>query len=83
MFLYLNDGVYGTLSNVMFDHAHPVPRPLHGDDTAPLKRAVLWGPTCDSMDCINRLALLPDLKAGDWLVFEVGLCSINYISAHV
>ena len=30
----------------------------------------VWGPTCDSMDCISRSAQLPELAIGDWLYFE-------------
>lgn len=30
----------------------------------------MWGPTCDSMDCITRTANLPELQIGDWLVFD-------------
>lgn len=30
----------------------------------------VWGPTCDSMDCITRTANLPELQIGDWLLFE-------------
>lgn len=30
----------------------------------------VWGPTCDSMDCISKTAKLPQLDIGDWLFFE-------------
>lgn len=31
----------------------------------------VWGPTCDSIDCILRLTHLPrSLSVGDWLVYE-------------
>jgi len=30
----------------------------------------LWGPTCDSMDCVYQKYQLPNLSVGDWLVFE-------------
>ncbi|WFD29948.1 ornithine decarboxylase [Malassezia sp. CBS 17886] len=31
----------------------------------------VWGPTCDSIDCILRLTYLPrSLNVGDWLVYE-------------
>ncbi|KIY46065.1 hypothetical protein FISHEDRAFT_47885 [Fistulina hepatica ATCC 64428] len=31
----------------------------------------VWGPTCDSLDCITRAAELPkDLRVGDWLGFD-------------
>lgn len=35
----------------------------------------VWGPTCDSIDCVARLAMLPavgahGLQVGDWLAYE-------------
>jgi ornithine decarboxylase len=30
----------------------------------------IWGPTCDSMDCITKDARLPELSMGDWLYFS-------------
>ncbi|KJE98315.1 ornithine decarboxylase 1, variant [Capsaspora owczarzaki ATCC 30864] len=30
----------------------------------------IWGPTCDSMDCITKTGRLPELAIGDWLYFE-------------
>ena len=30
----------------------------------------IWGPTCDSMDCINKHCELPELAIGDWMYFE-------------
>ncbi|KDN38569.1 hypothetical protein K437DRAFT_22141 [Tilletiaria anomala UBC 951] len=31
----------------------------------------VWGPTCDSIDCVRDLAYLPKgLNVGDWLVYE-------------
>ena len=30
----------------------------------------IWGPTCDSMDCITKEGLLPKLDVGDWLYFD-------------
>lgn len=36
----------------------------------PVFRSSIWGPTCDSIDCITKEALLPELDVGDWLLFE-------------
>ncbi|WFD00093.1 ornithine decarboxylase [Malassezia yamatoensis] len=37
----------------------------------PLGPCSVWGPTCDSIDCILRLTHLPRaLNVGDWLVYE-------------
>lgn len=36
-----------------------------------LRPCSVWGPTCDSIDCILRLTHLPrQLNVGDWLVYE-------------
>ena len=73
MFYYVNDGTYGTLNNVMYDHATPTATPLHEDQHkgAETMTSTLWGPTCDSMDCITRSAELPELNIGDWITFKV------------
>lgn len=39
--------------------------------TKQLQPCSVWGPTCDSIDCIRDLVHLPKgLKVGDWLVYE-------------
>jgi ornithine decarboxylase len=50
----------------------------------PLYPTTLWGPTCDSIDKITDVAVLPELDVGDWLVFEsmgaytiAGSCRFN------
>ncbi|KAI5983677.1 alanine racemase/group IV decarboxylase, partial [Pisolithus marmoratus] len=30
----------------------------------------VWGPTCDSIDCVCRRVELPALHVGDWLGFN-------------
>jgi ornithine decarboxylase len=36
-----------------------------------LQLCSVWGPTCDSIDCVRDLVQLPKgLKVGDWLVYE-------------
>lgn len=30
----------------------------------------VWGPTCDSIDCVSPKVELPALKVGDWLGFD-------------
>lgn len=72
--LYLNDGVYGNFSNIIFDHQHPVPQVLHSNLSADLDKLVeysIWGPTCDGIDVISEHCYLPGtLNIGDWLFFE-------------
>lgn len=36
----------------------------------PKYESSVWGPTCDSLDCITKKARLPELAIGDWLYFE-------------
>ena len=70
---YLDDGLYGSYSNVLTEDVHPLifaERELAGRDTdaATHRWATLAGPTCDSTDVIAREVLLPDLAVGDLLV---------------
>ncbi|KAF2003400.1 ornithine decarboxylase [Amniculicola lignicola CBS 123094] len=81
--LYLNDGVYGNFSNIIFDHQHPIPRVLKAGDgmwydvrrsgyeTPSQTEYSIWGPTCDGIDVISSSCMFPDvLDVGDWLYFE-------------
>jgi ornithine decarboxylase len=68
---YLDDGVYGSFSNVLSDHVHPTVhayRAVTGDDDGAAVPSVLAGPTCDSTDVITTTALLPPLEIGDLVV---------------
>jgi ornithine decarboxylase len=66
---YLDDGLYGSFSNVLSDHVHPTiyayDAVLEQRDTFP---SVLAGPTCDSTDVITTRAMLPALDVGDLVV---------------
>lgn len=63
---YLDDGLYGSYSGQLFDHARYPVEPLRdGEERLP---SVLAGPTCDSIDVIAENLMLPQLKAGDLLV---------------
>lgn len=66
---YINDGVYGSFNNIMFDHALPKPTMIK-NQTEPGYWSAVWGPTCDSMDCVLPNELLPEMDVGDWMVFE-------------
>jgi ornithine decarboxylase len=70
--LYVNDGVYGSLSDAgrpSFRFPARRIRPdVPGDDGAPLHAFALYGPTCDSADRMNGPFLLPaDIDEGDWI----------------
>ena len=66
---YLDDGLYGSFSNVLSDHVHPT---VHAYDAVLGERdlvpSVLAGPTCDSTDVITTGAMLPALDVGDLVV---------------
>jgi ornithine decarboxylase len=63
---YLDDGLYGSYSGQLFDHArYPVETLRDSDERLP---SVLAGPTCDSIDVIAENLMLPELKAGDLIV---------------
>jgi ornithine decarboxylase len=63
---YLDDGLYGSFSGQLFDHARYPVEPLRASpERLP---SVLAGPTCDSIDVIAENLMLPQLRAGDLLV---------------
>ena len=70
--LYLNDGVYGNFSNIIFDHQHPVPQVLQSSSGSnKMTEYSIWGPTCDGIDVITAQHHLEGvLDVGDWLYFE-------------
>jgi ornithine decarboxylase len=82
--LYMNDGLYGNFSSIMFDHQHPVAKVLrvngHTMYDTPSAASVssregveysIWGPTCDGIDRITEsIRFNAVLDVGDWLYFE-------------
>lgn len=72
--LYLNDGVYGNFSSIIFDHQHPIPNILSAQNGHEARSTVeysIWGPTCDGIDRITETSTFRCLlDIGDWLYFE-------------
>jgi ornithine decarboxylase len=63
---YLDDGLYGSYSGQLFDHAkYPVETLRQEGERFP---SVLAGPTCDSIDVIDETLSLPELEVGDLVV---------------
>jgi ornithine decarboxylase len=63
---YLDDGMYGSFSGQLYDHAL---YPLDSlDRKGPRQPSVLAGPTCDSIDVIREDMPLPVLEIGDLVV---------------
>ena len=68
---FLNEGTYGGMSNCIHEKAEPVPVIVKDvDDDAPKHMSVLYGPTCDGVDVINKQVILPELHVDDWVYFE-------------
>ncbi|KAL9948921.1 Ornithine decarboxylase [Verticillium nonalfalfae] len=82
--IYVNDGLYGNFSSIMFDHQHPVAKVLRTSARTlfdhPAANACpegqgtrysVWGPTCDGIDRITEsISFEHELDVGDWLYFE-------------
>ena len=70
--LYLNDGVYGNFSSLIFDHQIASPRILSKRDRSSRSTEYsLWGPSCDGIDRVTETCTLHGLlNVGDWLYFE-------------
>ena len=63
---YLDDGLYGSYSGQLYDHArYPVEALVPEGERLP---SVLAGPTCDSIDVIAENLMLPELESGDLIV---------------
>ncbi|SCU98429.1 LADA_0H12970g1_1 [Lachancea dasiensis] len=85
--LYINDGVYGNMNCILFDHQEPTPRVLchnsnyHYHDAGSTSatetvrcpnKVSIWGPTCDGLDCVTKEYYMKyELSVGDWLYFPV------------
>ncbi|PVU89822.1 hypothetical protein BB559_002007 [Furculomyces boomerangus] len=76
---YVNDGVYGSFNCIMFDHriAHPEILTREGafelgknHSNVKHYKTSIWGPTCDSIDCIVQETSFPELYVGDWILFQ-------------
>jgi ornithine decarboxylase len=64
---YVDDGVYGTYSGILFDHCQ---YHLKAFKKGPASICSVFGPTCDALDTISLAEELPELKLGDLLYSE-------------
>jgi len=64
---YLDDGVYGSLSGIVYDHCKYQYKVLKKGVT---QITTLAGPTCDSFDIISTSEELPELDIGDIVYVE-------------
>lgn len=69
--IYINDGVYGAMSELLHTKIQPPTRVYTRDGeirAGRTRRYTVFGPTCDSYDTIPAPFELPDtIREGDWL----------------
>jgi ornithine decarboxylase len=68
---YLDDGLYGSYSNVMAEDVHPpilALSELDDGERRTYEPVTLAGPTCDSADVVARDYPMPALDVGDIVV---------------
>jgi diaminopimelate decarboxylase len=83
--LYQNDGIYGNFMNVIMEKEIMVPYLVKNKKARVLlhkpksedalqvtdHRYSIWGPTCDSTDCVVReVTFDSEVKVGDWLKYK-------------
>ncbi|MEX0921165.1 MAG: type III PLP-dependent enzyme [Rhodovibrionaceae bacterium] len=77
--LYINDGVYGSLSEMVMGQLKLPARliRLEGGEAEEMETFTLNGPTCDSLDVLPTTFMLPsDVREGDWIeIDQVGAYS--------
>lgn len=73
---WINDGIYGSMNCLLYDHAIISVRALplsssgkdgkvHGEGC----HSTIFGPTCDGLDTLMQDVWLPKMQCGDWLIF--------------
>lgn len=70
--LYINDGIYGCLSEIRDGDLDPPVRAIgkEGPVEGALRPFRLFGPTCDSLDVLKLPFYLPEnIREGDWIEF--------------
>jgi len=83
--LYINDGIYGSLSEMVTAHLRLPSRVvrLKSTPSTEMRQFQLFGPTCDSIDVLPGTFDLPaDVTEGDWIEIDrVGAYS-NALASH-
>lgn len=82
---YINDGLYGSFSSVVTGNKVVEPIPIANREPdlkiRDICRSVLWGPTCDSYDCVRKDFRMPEMFVGEWIRFkDMGSYSLSAAS---
>lgn len=79
---YVSDGVYGSFNCIIFDHYKPEPICLSDATSRETRTSTVFGPTCDSMDCIIKGMDMPEMYIGEWMYFtDMGAYTLAAASA--
>jgi len=67
-YYYINDGVYGSFNNIIYDHATiGAPKFLRDTTYLPLYRSTVFGPSCDGLDTLLKNFPLPEMNIDEWV----------------
>jgi len=67
-YYYINDGVYGSFNNIIYDHASiGSPKFLRDTSYLPLYRSTVFGPSCDGLDTLLKNFPLPEINIDEWI----------------
>ena len=66
---FVNDSTYGGFSNCIFEKSIPEPEVVKRSEEDVEFPSVIYGCTCDSVDVIRDLVVLPELNVDDWIFF--------------
>eukprot|EP00871_Galdieria_phlegrea_P003930 jgi/Galph1/4538/GphlegSOOS_G3130.1 len=79
---YIDDGVYGSFRDVLTLGISFYPKFFSSQSSRRMLKSTIFGPTCDSIDCIIRDHPMPELEIGDWIYFEdMGAYTISLASS--
>mmetsp|Transcript_22729 Transcript_22729/g.40497 ORF Transcript_22729/g.40497 Transcript_22729/m.40497 type:complete len:549 (-) Transcript_22729:151-1797(-) len=76
---WISDGIYGAFNCIFYDHVDGhVGEPLRSPHLPPVSpevesqrhNSVIFGPTCDGLDCVSKSTQLPEMRVGDWLLYH-------------
>jgi len=69
-FYYINEGVYGSFNNLIYDHAQVTPFFLKDTTDLPLYRSTVFGPSCDGLDTLLKNYPLPKLNTDEYIYWR-------------
>ncbi|EME26910.1 Antizyme inhibitor 2 [Galdieria sulphuraria] len=79
---YIDDGVYGSFRDVLTLGITFYPNCFPHCSNRRILKSTIFGPTCDSIDCIIRDYPLRELDVGDWIYFkDMGAYTISLASS--